>query len=175
MLCAEKARQCSSCSATAQLNIAPLVSNRPEILQSAAAIILTLLIQFVSATHRSVPELLRQHSYTVHDLVSCLSLSSQLKMVDLCRVWMLSRRLCCATRRSWRRWWPRPAGEASLSAANPRPSCSLFRSSPRGRARRLTSPMIVFLRSSATDNLRLHQIPHRKLVNSTHLHSNDKL
>ena len=76
MLCAEKARQCSSCSATAQLNIAPLVSNRPEILQSAAAIILTLLIQFVSATHRSVPELLRQHSYTVHDLVSCLSVIS---------------------------------------------------------------------------------------------------
>ena len=82
MLCAEKARQCSSCSATAQLNIAPLVSNRPEILQSAAAIILTLLIQFVSATHRSVPELLRQHSYTVHDLVSCLSLSSQLGRVE---------------------------------------------------------------------------------------------
>ena len=174
MLCAEKARQCSSCSATAQLNIAPLVSNRPEILQSAAAIILTLLIQFVSATHRSVPELLRQHSYTVHDLVSCLSLSSQLKMVDLCRVWMLSRRLCCATRRSWRRWWPRPAGEASLSAAHPRPSCSWFRSSPRGRARRLRW-WCSSLRSSATDNLRLHQNPHRKLVNSTHLHSNDKL
>ena len=76
MLCAEKARQCSSCSATAQLNIAPLVSNRPEILQSATAIILTLLIQFVSATHRSVPELLRQHSYTIHDLVSCLSVIS---------------------------------------------------------------------------------------------------
>ena len=143
MLCAEKAGQCSSCSATAQLNIAPLVSNRPEILQNAAAIILTLLIQFVSATHRSV-----RNCCTLSHRTRPCQLSLSVISTGEGRVWMLSRRLCCATRRGWRRW--RPSWKNKTISRQPPPQLQLVPLSP-PRPRRLASPMMVFLRSSATD------------------------
>ena len=64
------------------------------------------------------------------------------------RVWMLSRRLCCATRRGWRRW--RPSWKNKTISRQPPPQLQLVPLSP-PRPRRLASPMMVFLRSSATD------------------------
>ena len=146
MLCAEKAGQCSSCSATAQLNIAPLVSNRPEILQSATAIILTLLIQFVRICYS--PQCAGTAAATqLHRTPPC-QLSLSVISTGEGRVWMLSRRLCCATRRGWRRW--RPSWKNKTISRQPPPQLQLVPLSP-PRPRRLASPMMVFLRSSATD------------------------
>ena len=128
MLCAEKAGQCSSCSATAQLNIAPLVSNRPEILQSATAIILTLLIQFVRICYSPQCAGTAAHCHTVHDLVSCLSLSSQLGRVE-CECY----RGGSAAPQEGADDADDLAGKTRQSAANPRPSCSWFRCRPHGR------------------------------------------